>query len=122
VGPAGWAYGLIGVERDAGAKTLRTMLSMPARGWPKGARWRSSPKARGPGRALSAAIGLCRALQAARPAGGAGFGPQRRALSPRVEAARHDPLRDRQADPPGLPREEIEARVLDVIAPPASPE
>jgi 1-acyl-sn-glycerol-3-phosphate acyltransferase len=46
-GRAGWAYGLIGVERDAGAKTLRTMLSHAARGWPKGARWRSFPKARG---------------------------------------------------------------------------
>jgi 1-acyl-sn-glycerol-3-phosphate acyltransferase len=62
----GVRYGLIGVERDAGAKALRTMLTEARRLIANGRPLAIFPEGtRVPHGAAAAAIGLCRALQAA---------------------------------------------------------
>ena len=67
------------------------------------------------GAGAAAAVGLRRALQAARAAGGAGRGRQRAALPPPLEAPGTITVRFGEPIPPGLPREEIEARVHAAI-------
>ena len=119
-GRAGWAYGLIGVEREAGAKTLRTMLSharariaegRPLVIFPEGTR---------------VPVGERYPLQS-------GFAGIYKLLSlPVVPVAVHSgALYHRrwkrrgtiryvigQTIPAGLPREEIEARVVEAITAP----
>jgi 1-acyl-sn-glycerol-3-phosphate acyltransferase len=119
-GRAGWAYGLIGVEREAGAKTLRAMLSH--------ARARLAE-----GRPLAIFPEGTRVPAGQRVPLQSGFAGIYKLLSlPVVPVAVHSgALYHRvwkrrgtiryvigQTIPAGLPREEIEARVLDAITAP----
>ena len=102
-GTAAKAYGMIPVDRNAGAKGLRAMILLareiqagePAdRDLP---RRHTCPAWRTP----AAAIGLCRIVQTARPAGGADCGEQRHADPQRqaVVAQRHHDLQGRRNHP-----------------------
>ncbi len=98
------SYGLIGVERDRGAKALREMIAaakqLAAEGrtlaiYPEGTRVPHATRA-----PLQA--GFRRNLQIARSAGGAGRREQRAALSPGVEAQGNPHHPHRRADSPRL--------------------
>ena len=92
VGPGRAGLRLGGVERDQGAKALRAMLVGRAQADRRrpgtGDLPRGHARAAWPGRAAGCRV--CRALQAARSAGGADRGGQRTALPPPLEAPRHD--------------------------------
>lgn len=119
-GRAGWAYGLIGVERDAGAKTLRTMLSHARARLAEGRPLAIFPEG------TRVPVGQRVPLQS-------GFAGLYKLLSlPVVPVAVHSGTLYHRVwkrrgtiryvigatIPPGLPREEIEARVLDAITAP----
>ncbi|NKJ42895.1 lysophospholipid acyltransferase family protein [Novosphingobium sp. SG720] len=119
-GRAGWAYGLIGVEREAGAKTLRTMLSHARARLAEGRPLVIFPEG------TRVPVGQRVPLQS-------GFAGLYKLLSlPVVPVAVHSgALYHRvwkrrgtiryvigETIPAGLPRDEIEARVLDAITAP----
>lgn len=121
-GRAGWAYGLIGVEREAGAKTLRAMLSHARARLAEGRPLAIFPEG------TRVPVGQRYPLQS-------GFAGIYKLLSlPVVPVAVHSgALYHRvwkrrgtiryvigETIPPGLPREEIEARVLDAITAPTA--
>lgn len=122
-GKGGWVYGLIGVERDAGAKALRSMLSYararlaegrPLAIFPEGTRVPSGERYP----LQSGFAGLYKLLALPVVPVSVHSGPLYHRTWKRSGTIRYvigKPI------PPGLPREEVEARVLDVIAPSATP-
>lgn len=118
-GRAGWAYGLIGVEREAGAKTLRSMLThararlaegRPLAIFPEGTRVPSD--ARYPLQSGFAGLYKLLSLPVVPVAVHSGALYHRRwKRRGTIRYVIGEPI------PAGLPREEIEARVLDAIAP-----
>ena len=116
-GPAARAYGLIEVDREAGAKALMAMIRQakaavaagrPLVIFPEGTR-----VPHGERRALmSGFAGLYKALGLPVVPVAVDSGPS---YKPRLKPRRAITYRFGEPIPPGLPREEAEARVLDAI-------
>lgn len=116
-GPAARAYGLVAVDRDAGAKALLAMMRQaraaaaagrPLVIFPEGTR-----VPHGERRALQAGFaGLYKALDLPVVPVAVDSGPS---YKPALKPRRPITYRFGAPIPPGLPREEAEARVLDAI-------
>ena len=118
----GWMtrrYGVIPVERSAGAKALRALVEQgseavaagrPVIIYPEGTRVRRRKDAAAP-------VRLCRPLPRARPAGRPGRGRQRPLVGPRASFNRSGTITFKVGEiiPAGLKRDEVEARVHAAI-------
>ncbi len=118
----GWVvrrYGVIAVDRGAGASALRAMMRAGAAALAEGRAIIIFPEGTRvpPGEAPPLTAGFRRPLPCARPAGGAGSGRQRPALAspPMGQAARRGHHALRCPDPPGLRREVVETAVHRAI-------
>jgi len=95
----GWVtrrYGVIGVDREAGASALRTMLAEGKKAVAQGRPVAIFPEGTRVPHGHTAATRLCRPLPGARPAGRAGRARQRPAMGSRLRQARRRHPRPRR--------------------------